>query len=885
MTEEEIERLIENREAKFIGLGRYNHAKVFKTSFTIDGYTCYWVERIPRHPKDPLSNTTRAIRKWRLINPQYPVHKTRQGMLTPYFGPLSFIDGTEPVNFSYSDDNRRADKLLEIYRRTKNLLYDIGVISNVMVYANPLTKENEDVVVDPDFALEVGSVATDEYYQHYIENDFLIGCKQRGMLKTATLIETIRYMETQLPSEKIQHQRITRLICERLNYFAANHLPITEELLNFLLDWQDADPLNEYQLETLPIQLLCQGNFPSDTSTRTKAQLAQIIIDYILENMGQEKEAKIIARLTIAFTYSPTLKNKLNQQGYTLAHLAVIHGYYGLLRYLIEHEIDITIKTPPLPHGRKFNYADMTAFEMAIIIGAPRKMIRLFQSKNASIPDALQHILPPEQWPSPLCQTETYTLLYQTLTAFCNGQIQTLWDTQFWSNIIHYPEVLTWPIDDNGYTALHHIFRRTDRAVINYLISMDDWSPLKLTKNLRNQHTLFDFMAIHGNVHYYVHLKSLASTPLEKMRVLSLAVKASQFDFTLQLLADGYNPNHTPHHTPSLLSIAGQQSNEFICALLLEYGANPNTYRLNRPLYKEWAGPDDQNPIKQFAANLERLGKGLLEHDKQAQWIVFLHKYPWFLDWPLSERGSTCLHYCFRFNQSHIIAGLFTHPQWPQLAKTANQRTHITLFDEIIMAGHLDYYEQLKPSHEDQAAYDKALTYATRMGQVQSCLRLISDGANPETLMSSRHIPCYQYWANEHPHTENPFTEYLQNVWQQQKTIVLDQLENIRSKYGIGTYHFFAFNKEIRNYFGLLKADMMRMTFNVRKRFEDSLADILDNYFQNIDTTFSTTEQQIIQTIIYEIGCSLGIQAKFEHTIIAMEEIPDAESFAPRLEA
>ncbi len=858
MTEEEIERWM--HDAKHIDSGSYNKARVSRSSFTIDGYTSYWVERTPIHPNDPLSNTTRAIRKWRLINPQYPVYKTRRGTLTPYFGPLTFIHSENPVKFFYSSDARRSQKVIDIYQKTKNLVYDIAVKTNVLLYKNHLTDEYEDVVVDLDLALETGSIATDEYYQDYVEEDFLMRCQKSGFPKTTAMIQTIRYIESQLPPDKIQFQRITHPLCKRLEYFFVYQLTVTEKIFNFLLDWQDADPLNEYEIETFPIKLLHQESFFPATSPLTKEQLAEIMVSYILENIRQEKENTVIRYLKIAFAVTPSLKDRLNKEGHTLLHLAVIHAYDELVFFMFKYQPNINIKTPTQTHYRKFCCAGMTAFDIAIIRKAPEKVIRLFRSRSSWY-DSLRNILSTDHWYLEHELINIYDSIYMMLLSFCNDDIATLWDNEhihIWNTIIRYPEVLTWPIDPEGYTALHHIFRKADRAVISYLTTKEYWPILEQTKNLRNQHTLFDFIAKNGQLSERVLHYARPSNPRDKMRALRAAVRASQLDFTKRLLDMGFDPNDVAPHEASLFFHAGQRNKQLMCELLLSYGTHPMTYRIRPDVPQEWPAHIENNPIRKFAMKLANLAKGVLKETEAGKksLITYLKKYPWFLSWPLSESGSTFLHYCFRSNQTDIISQLITHPQWPKLAKTINPKTKISLFDEIIIKEQLDYYELLKPCIDDRQAHDKALNYAVRTGMVQSCLRLISDGANPEILISWEKIPCYEYWAKNYPEKENPFTEYLhQKIWQQQKSEVLEQLEHICSSYGLSTYHFFSFNKEIKNYFALIKNQIMNIEFNIQTQLEEEIAKLVDEALKNIPETLN---HAFIQSILNRIKTALN---------------------------
>lgn len=868
MSKQEMETLLNTVEWKLIGSGIYNHAYVATTPFTIDNYTCHWVEKKPYYDPTRLSNPQRALRKWRLINPQWPAYETPHGWLLPYLGPTSFFSGTSAKDFPYTPDARRAKKILEIYQKTKNLIYDGLIPSNMISYGHDNIED--DILVDVDFALEVGSQISDEYYQQDEDMAFLEKNKHR-MPQTTAIIQNIRYLETRIPQEKIQHHRVTQAVSNHLQYFFINKKPISVKAYEFLLDLTEITAHHDFNLGALLPKLMLNDTFLVYQAPLTTPQLIGIVIDYYLDKISQEDEHEVINILQIMSPYQAFNLNRQNQNGFTLLHLAVIHGKQDLMKFLLENEVDVSMKSHPIFGERKFNFADMSALEMALIMEVDPEIIGLFEKKGANVDEALGNILPPDKWQAQTIPRDTLTKLRAQLHT-CYANQTSLWDRnnpQLWQQIKRYPEVLTWP-DQEGYTGLHHLFNQPDDGMIEDLMTWPDWHQLSRVVNLRHQHTLFDFITIQGQLTHFDRLKFLAPTETEKNKALRLAVHASKLDFCKQLIKAGAKVNHVSEHDGPLVFVAARYGFYDICKYLLYHGANPNVpWGDAKTPFDHWLGDNKTNPIEQLADTLFHISHCFqdIDSDKKTIWLDFLSRYPWFLNWPLSERGTTFLHYCFRLNQTPIIEKLLTHPLWPKLANTMNPKRKMSLFDEIASAGHLTYYDQLKPKISQKLS--QALIYATFNGHTLFCERLLADGANPLVEMSNN-MSCWAYWEKNYLDRGHPFKPYLDNIiWQNKKHELVNCINIEWAKYGAGSLHFFASRTPLKEMLSTLVTKIHLSNFEPQKDINEQLGEMLEQFENEALNGAATTDlpganRDIIYLILSKLRTQLGLQTHHE---------------------
>jgi len=213
-----------------IGKGSFNRALVSISPIEIGGLKCQWVRKIPIST-NKFSNSDRAVRKWKKLNPDIPAYKSLEGWILPYFGHIQ------------AQDQKIADKLINIYRKTRNIVFDAGVQFNFLEY------NGEAQCVDVDYAFERGSPVSDEYDIHGASRakslEFLNRITSGGMVATASVIRTLIKIETDLNWEEIKDEYITPAIFLKLRIIRNSGVKLTPKLIERLLTLLNLDLANE----------------------------------------------------------------------------------------------------------------------------------------------------------------------------------------------------------------------------------------------------------------------------------------------------------------------------------------------------------------------------------------------------------------------------------------------------------------------------------------------------------------------------------------------------------------------------------------------------------------------------------------------------------------
>ena len=170
---------------KWIKLGRGNYNKVFFTAekFDIDKLPTQWVCKKPIRKEDepyPLNDPERACRKWQEINPDFPAYLSPNKHLwfMPYLGTGN------------ASDELTAHAIIDIYRRTGNIIADGGIISNFVKLDNDVV-----VCVDVDLAVRRNSISSELFFNEVLSSEqfdqFFEGLKKLKRPKTLSFIKVL----------------------------------------------------------------------------------------------------------------------------------------------------------------------------------------------------------------------------------------------------------------------------------------------------------------------------------------------------------------------------------------------------------------------------------------------------------------------------------------------------------------------------------------------------------------------------------------------------------------------------------------------------------------------------------------------------------------------
>ena len=216
--------------------GNYNKVSLTKEVFEIDGRTTEWVCKEPIIHSDeqyPLNDPVRACRKWQAINPTYSAYPSpnRDLWFMPYMGNMS------------ASDNSTARAIIDIYRRTGNIVADGGLISN-------FKKVGTDVVcVDVDLALRRNSISSELYFNDCLSSEkfdeFFMSLEAQKRPKTLSCIKVLFFLEDCLSGQEFDHRLMSP---ELLNYcyiFARNGFAIDLTIYHnlFILSTHASDDL------------------------------------------------------------------------------------------------------------------------------------------------------------------------------------------------------------------------------------------------------------------------------------------------------------------------------------------------------------------------------------------------------------------------------------------------------------------------------------------------------------------------------------------------------------------------------------------------------------------------------------------------------------------
>lgn len=211
---EELIALMETTNWNKIGDGSYNTVYVSVSELTIDGITQRWIKKVPKDPDFWRSQNLRAIRKFKEINGLPAYELPDNTWIAPYLGN------------TIAPDKEISEAMIDIYRRTRNLIVDGGVTGNFLLY------KGKAICVDVDYAQSRLSISISEpdYLDYPYFNDHLILNYPTRPLTLDTLL-SLKFLDGLKDSKKILAGYITPAFIDRITILRKIHLLTQDTLL------------------------------------------------------------------------------------------------------------------------------------------------------------------------------------------------------------------------------------------------------------------------------------------------------------------------------------------------------------------------------------------------------------------------------------------------------------------------------------------------------------------------------------------------------------------------------------------------------------------------------------------------------------------------------
>lgn len=343
MTPEELKIIIGSTGWSPLGNGTYNEVLVSQKDITIEGYTGKWVFKVPNGCY--ISESARAVRKWNKLNPDYPAFKAKTGWVAPYLG-------NTPAS-----DRQISEKLIDIYRKTREIIADAGARRG----NNFLLHQGEVVCIDVDHAFRRNSIATRRLDAANDTNydGFLSRCAVWLPL-TITVIKALFYLEKNLSDNDIQDKYITASIIEKLPVFWHEKKTINVRIMDTLSEITGVDPTGKIRNKHLTPEFV--ETLGKQQTTVTKELLASLVMNRLLTR-AQPDGILDPDDVKSLISYHPALLNQVDEQGFTLLHLASRSGHTAIVNYLLEEGLSLDTLTLTIPNSIN---SHKTALDLAI---------------------------------------------------------------------------------------------------------------------------------------------------------------------------------------------------------------------------------------------------------------------------------------------------------------------------------------------------------------------------------------------------------------------------------------------------------------------------------------------------------------------------------------
>ena len=206
--------------------GGYNRVYLTQESVPIFDTDAQWVLKFRKKNYDDkalaLNDPIRAANKWRSINrdiPSYVVDEDSFWMM-PFLGA------------ERADDDLICETVIDIYRRTGNIILDACNPSNFVLF------DGRAVCIDVDLAINRESISSEDFFNNVVAtetfDDFYTMSAQYGLHKTIEVIKTLVYLENELDEDAFDHTNIDAWIIEKLTVFRNEQVPIVPNMIKVL---------------------------------------------------------------------------------------------------------------------------------------------------------------------------------------------------------------------------------------------------------------------------------------------------------------------------------------------------------------------------------------------------------------------------------------------------------------------------------------------------------------------------------------------------------------------------------------------------------------------------------------------------------------------------
>lgn len=323
MLESELNSIILSTHWIPLGSGSYNHTYISKNEFIMDGYSGYWVHKIPYH-FSKRSTPLRALQKWSLINPDYPAFITDYGWICPYFGDIP------------ASDSQIANKIIEIYQKTGNIITDACSKKNF------LNHQGKIICIDMDHSFRRGSLISEQYYrnnQSHLEN-YLSDCVNQYP-ETVLTIRVLLYLDQYVSAAEstINYDQITPRLINIIKNPYKHSYPLSLGVLQTYIHILNTDPNENYPTYILTATFVEKLWHLSQTETLTYT----LIQNEILLALKNSNLFTVIKNGDL-----PKLQYWLQNNQVTPTSEAIVwaikHEHEPIVHYLMD------IKTPEPPY-------------------------------------------------------------------------------------------------------------------------------------------------------------------------------------------------------------------------------------------------------------------------------------------------------------------------------------------------------------------------------------------------------------------------------------------------------------------------------------------------------------------------------------------------------
>ena len=180
------------------------------------------------------------------------IQVNKPGVIIPYFGNTQ------------ASDTEIALKVLEIYRKSRNIIADATVRGNFLRY------RGRTICVDLDCALQRGSIASDTFMSEDMREQFeeLWNKEYDTYPCTTDLIQTLFYLEEQLNPDEITDEYLTSELVGKFNMCRYNKIQLSILNIQTLMEIIQYCPENNNNNDLITLSLLTEIQSSTDQDRR-----------------------------------------------------------------------------------------------------------------------------------------------------------------------------------------------------------------------------------------------------------------------------------------------------------------------------------------------------------------------------------------------------------------------------------------------------------------------------------------------------------------------------------------------------------------------------------------------------------------------------------------